>query len=278
LQLKIVTYYGFILVSIAMVVGIFIFKHKKHKDESYSQKLIYFIIREYPILVTIVIAYVLFNYVYFVSKFNKLDFTQLFNTVWMQWNKVIELIVKLLKLIFKTVLQKDIIKIIIIGYFASKILLNENLFEKLKYFISQIQEISFKDFSVKTQEAKKEQEIKEKEIEQIKEQEKTGDLQLEEAAKKIKDTELKKEIIALMVDNDKLVKYIDRFINKGSSSVVIPINLIPNKISLTAIEKLFDYEMGSNSIKLLRIKSEKNSIVKETFNELLSKNIIYCNE
>jgi hypothetical protein len=264
----------FIPILASIVVASFCFKSKSN-EESYSKKIILFIKKEYPIIVTFLLGYIAYNYLYYRSKFTIFSSTEVYNIIWFQWDSVINWNIKLLKLVVKSLFSESILKVIIIGYLVGKFLLNQDIFEKIKYFISQIREINIKDFSIKTQEAIIQQQIKEKEIESIKREEQSGDIMSEEAKMKIKTTEIEKEVIALMVDNSKIVKYIDRFINKESSSITIPLNLIPQKISLTTIEKLFNYEMGFGAIKLIGIKPEKLEIVKEVFSELLEKGIIY---
>jgi hypothetical protein len=266
-----------IVLAVCIIIVCISFKHKdKSKDNSISQKLLFIFKREYPIFVMFFIGYFIFNYIFHTSKLKSFEGKVVLSLMWEQWNAVINWGIQLTKLIIKSIFKESILKVLIIGYLATKILINENIFEKLKFFILQIREINFKDFSIKTQEAIKEQQAKDKEIEEIKKEEKSGSIRPEEAQSRIKDTEAEKEIIALLIDNDRIVKYIDNFINKKSNNIRIPINIVPKKINLTAIDKLFIYEIGPTSVKLMGIKPEKLEIVKEVFNELLMKGIIYC--
>lgn len=263
-----------ILIASFVIVGSFVLKNKS-KENSYSKKIILVIQNEYPIAIFLLVSYIMFNYLYISTKYSSFNIENVFIIVWNQWSTLVGWNITLLKLIIRSIFLESILKIIIIGYFISKILLNQDAFEKIQYFISQIKEISFKDFCIKTQEAKVEEKIKEKEIESIKAEEKSGNLETGDARTKIRNAELEKEIIALMIDNNKLVKYIDKFINRRSSSIIIPLNLFPRKLSLTEIDKLFVYEIGTGSVKLLGLKEDRIELIKNVFNNLLAKGIIY---
>ncbi|MGK0469399.1 hypothetical protein [Clostridium sp.] len=265
---------GVILIAFFTIVISFIIKNKSKKD-SYSKKIIVVIQNEYPIIVFLLVSYIIFNYLYISMNYSSFNIKKIFSVVWNQWDTLVGWNIELAKLIIKSIFSESILKMIIIGYFISKILLNQDVFEKIKYFMTQIKEINYKDFSIKTQEAKAEEEIKEKEIENIREEEQTGHLKSHEAKDKIRDAELEKEIIALIIDNNKLVKYIDRFVNKNSSSIIIPLNLFPKKFSLTEIDKLFNYEIGTGSVKLFGLKKDRIGLVTNVFNRLLDKGIVY---
>lgn len=265
---------AFPLTCTIIIVLLFYIKNKQD-DNSISIKVLRLIIKEYPLLISLLLLYISVNFINFSSKYDILDTKIVYNTLYNQINKSLNSLLKGIIFIFKSMFETQVLKIIIISYFATKILTSEDMFLKIKYFISQIKEINFKDFSLKTQEAKIEQSIKEKEIETIIKKKNDGSLNEEEAEEQIRNAEIKKEIIAIMIDNAKIVRYIDSFINKSSTSIALPKNLIPSKIALSAIDRLFEYELGINSIKLKGIIPEKVNLVKEVFNELTEKGIIY---
>lgn len=267
--------YIFLLGCILLVAFSF-YRKNKVNDNSFSFKLVSIIKKEYPLFLLLIMSYFIYNYIYMRSKGIELNLNNSYKILWEQWNKLFLNIGFILNEIFKVILNIEVVKVLIIGWFTIKVLFNENMLENFKYIVSQIKEINYKDISIKAQEAESIKNIKEKEIEDIKVQEKEGKIDSQYAEEKIKNAKTKAEVIAIMIDNNEIVKYIDTFINKDSKNIIIPKNLIPKIISLSNLEKLFLFDLTFNSIKLTGIKPEIYNIVKETFDELKNKGIIYC--
>ncbi|MBU5483709.1 hypothetical protein KQI86_05155 [Clostridium sp. MSJ-11] len=267
--------YIFLLGCILLVAFAF-YRKNKVNDNSFSFKLVSIIKKEYPLFLLLIMSYFIYNYIYMRSKGIELNLNNSYKILWEQWNKLFLNIGFILNEIFKVILNIEVVKVLIIGWFTIKVLFNENMLENFKYIVSQIKEINYKDISIKAQEAESIKNIKEKEIEDIKVQEKEGKIDSQYAEEKIKNAKTKAEVIAIMIDNNEIVKYIDTFINKDSKNIIIPKNLIPKIISLSNLEKLFLFDLTFNSIKLTGIKPEIYNIVKETFDELKNKGIIYC--
>ncbi|MEW9097083.1 MAG: hypothetical protein AB2417_18555 [Clostridiaceae bacterium] len=267
--------YIFLLGCILLIVFSF-YRKNKVNDNSFSFKLVSIIKKEYPLFLLLIMSYFIYNYIYMRSKGIELNLNNSYKILWEQWNKLFLNIGFILSEIFKVILNIEVVKVLVIGWFTIKVLFNENMLENFKYIVSQIKEINYKDISIKAQEAESIKNIKEKEIEDIKVQEKEGKIDSQYAEEKIKNAKTKAEVIAIMIDNNEIVKYIDTFINKDSKNITIPKNLIPKIISLSNLEKLFLFDLTFNSIKLTGIKPEIYNIVKETFDELKSKGIIYC--
>ncbi|OPD33715.1 hypothetical protein AL714_17975 [Clostridium botulinum] len=255
----------FFIINVIVLIICFYVKNKNF-DNSLSSKFLYILKKEYPLIIALIIIYIFCNYIYLVDKKIAVNYNSGINLLNVQGKKISKFMKYVFGNIFSSIFEKEIFKIIIIGFFSTKILLNDGLFERFKYFINQIKEINFKDLSIKTQEAKNE--IKNIEAKQP---EFNSDIVIKEEKSRIK-----KEIIAIMIDNVEIVKYLDKFINGYQEYLIIPKNAIPQKVSLSALEKLFVVDIGINSIKLLGIKPELFSLVNETFQELLTKGIIYC--
>ncbi|WP_315120199.1 hypothetical protein [uncultured Clostridium sp.] len=275
LNRTLVSDYIFLLGCILLIAFSF-YKKNKVDDNSFSFKIVSIVKKEYPLFLLLIMSYFIYNYIYMRSKGIELNLNNSYKILWEQWNNLLLSTRFILNEIFKVILNIEVVKVLIIGYFAIKVLFNENMFENFKYIVSQIKEINYKDISIKAQEAESIKDIKEKEIENIKVQEREGKIDPKYAEEKIKSAEIKAEIIAIMIDNNEMVKYIDAFINKDSKNIIIPKNLIPKIISLSNLEKLFVFDLTFNSIKLTGIKPEIYNMVKETFDELKDKGIIYC--
>lgn len=273
-----------ILILVPSVISIFIilflfYKKSKKVDKSISLKIIEILRKEYPIIIGILLLLFIFNYMYYMIYIVNLSKDIFCRFIWNQCNSFLLSVKDILGRMFKLLFQTDILKIIIIGYFINKILINEDIFERLKYFISQIKELNvLGKVSLKISQAEEEKNNAEKEIETIEKKREEGEVAKEEAELKIKENKLKSEIIAILLDNKEIVNYLNAFINNNTKRILVPKNMIPDKILMAPLERLFLYELGVNSIKLLGIKPDIYSIVVKTYDELLSKGIIYCKD
>ncbi|MCI9978031.1 hypothetical protein JY742_18040 [Clostridioides difficile] len=83
------------------------------------------------------------------------------------------------------------------------------------------------------------------------------------------------DIMQVMIDNEKIIDIIEKFISKPNSKMDIPLNLIPRLYKLETIAKIFDYTLKSNSLRILSIKKEIEPTLIDVYNELKEKCIIY---
>ena len=84
----------------------------------------------------------------------------------------------------------------------------------------------------------------------------------------------KSRIESLIIDSPFLASIIDAYVKRGSK-ISINLNLIPYKVKLSSIEEIFEYKLKANSIEIIRLKPEIESLVIDTFKELMEKGIIY---
>lgn len=85
----------------------------------------------------------------------------------------------------------------------------------------------------------------------------------------------KKEILELLIDNDKIVNLIEKYL-MTSRPIKIPLTSIPRIYKVEEIGKIFEYKTSPSAIKIISIKKDIEPILIDVFTELKEKNIIYC--
>ncbi|MBW4868887.1 MAG: hypothetical protein KZY61_09600, partial [Clostridiaceae bacterium] len=206
---------------------------------------------------------------------NNITLSIVLNFLWNKIDRIKDFILIKLSLIFDSLLSEGILKIIIILCFTKKIVFNSDIFDYLKEFTRNIKEFSYKDLIVRLDGINKEND---KQIEEIKCKQKKGQLEEEEAEEAINEIKKKKELSALMVDNPLIVRYLNEFIRYKSECIVIPINMVPKKVKLHDLQKIFLYDVNRSSIKIIGLNKNNEKLIIEAFNELLCEEIISCSE
>lgn len=157
----------------------------------------------------------------------------------------------------------DVTKVIIITAFLMFLFKGTSIDEIIKI----IKNIEVKGVKIEMKEIEKTKKKEEKKIEDLKHEEGQNN-ELIIAHNRIK-------LMQIIIDNPIMAKWIYKYINRSTRSISIPLNLIPDVISIDVISQVFDYEIKSNSIKLTGIKLDLKPTVIEVFNELINKGIIY---
>lgn len=274
------------LIGLVLIILSFYIKNK-NKDNSYSMRLLLLIKKEYPILCFVFIGYILYNYIFLTLKSIKINPINFVEQLFKHGQNLIDLIGYVVFKILNVTLNMDIFKIIFIGYFINKLLTNKNLFLRFKEILKQIKEFSYGDFSmkVKEDEARKEQnkideEIKNKVFSSDEESHVYKNNSENDRTtfkyKEVDKKKIKKELIALMIDNTRIVNYLYDFIKGNAEEKIIPLNLIPKKIKLYELQKVFTYKETHTAIIINGLNNDIKDLIKETFEDLWNKGIIYC--
>ncbi len=258
----------YIVGLIIIIIFAFLIKNYSKKDTSITRQLIDVLKREYPLILFCLAIYLIHCYNITILNSKTVESNTFINLLRNDITKTIETIFSSIVKAFNTLLSESILRIIVIGYIANKIFNNEELFKRFKSIFSGIKEIQYKGLLIKNA-----QEATEKEIKDLKEKAESGDIN---AQIEINKKNLKKELVALMIDNDRIVKYLKMFIIDRYSSIKLPKNLIPNKVRLYELEKFFIYEVSVNSIILMGINPDLEELISETYHELVDKEIIHC--
>lgn len=88
---------------------------------------------------------------------------------------------------------------------------------------------------------------------------------ISENEEKIKLSKSKIDLINLMIDDTYIMEILRRFLKSNKSSVTIPMNIFKRKTSLDNINKIFDYEISVNSVKIVGIKANVKDLVCEIY-------------
>lgn len=200
--------------------------------------------------------------------YKNLKFTSILKMFILVYNKILIALYYLVKNLFDAIIQENILIIITTGVVV--ILVLEQL-KKMDVF-KNISSIEFKDFKVE----------KAIEAKAIEEHSVTNDKvnnnnthQTDENVEEGSDiNKNKSRIESLIIDSPFLASVIDVYIKRGSK-ISINLNLIPYKVKLSSIEEIFEYKLKANSIEIIRLKPEIESLVIDTFKELMERGIIY---
>ncbi|WP_195958985.1 hypothetical protein [Clostridium saudiense] len=186
------------------------------------------------------------------------------------YNKILMILYYLVKNLFDAIIQENILIIITTGVVVMLVL---DKLKKMDVF-KNISSIEFKDFKV----------IKAIEAKTIEEHSVTNDTDninnnqgKDENVEDVSSDDTKNNksrIESLIIDSPFLASIIDAYVKRGSK-ISINLNLIPYKVKLSSIEEIFEYKLKANSIEIIRLKPEIESLVIDTFKELMEKGIIY---
>lgn len=232
-----------------------------------------FIKENYKLIITIIaglfLSLFIINTLYY---YKNLRFNSILKMSILVYNKILMILYYLVKNLFDAIIQENILIIITTGVVVILVL---DKLKKMDVF-KNISSIEFKDFKV----------IKAIEAKTIEEHSTTNDTDntninnnqgkggnVEEGNSG--DTKNNKSRIeSLIIDSPFLASIIDAYLKRGSK-ISINLNLIPYKVKLSSIEEIFEYKLKANSIEIIRLKPEIESLVIDTFKELMEKGIIY---
>lgn len=186
------------------------------------------------------------------------------------YNKILMILYYLVKNLFDAIIQENILIIITTGVVVMLVL---DKLKKMDVF-KNISSIEFKDFKVKKA-------IEAKTIEEHSVTNDTDNINNNQGKdENVEDVSSddtknnKSRIESLIIDSPFLASIIDAYVKRGSK-ISINLNLIPYKVKLSSIEEIFEYKLKANSIEIIRLKPEIESLVIDTFKELMEKGIIY---
>lgn len=186
------------------------------------------------------------------------------------YNNILMILYYLVKNLFDAIIQENILIIITTGVVVMLVL---DKLKKMDVF-KNISSIEFKDFKVKKA-------IEAKTIEEHSVTNDTDNINNNQGKdENVEDVSSddtknnKSRIESLIIDSPFLASIIDAYVKRGSK-ISINLNLIPYKVKLSSIEEIFEYKLKANSIEIIRLKPEIESLVIDTFKELMEKGIIY---
>lgn len=227
-----------------------------------------FIKQNYKLLIIAGLFFFLFiiNTLYY---YKDLRFNSILKMFILVYNKILMTLYYLVKNLFDAIIQENILIIITTGVVVILVL------EKLKTMdvFKNISSIEFKDFKV-------EKSIEPKAIENDSATNDTVNTNNNQATyKNLEDgsggnINNKSHIESLIIDSPFLASIIDAYVKRGSK-ISINLNLIPYKVKLSSISEIFEYKLRANSIEIIRLKPEIESLVIDTFKELIERGIIY---
>lgn len=202
------------------------------------------------------------NFLYVFHYYNNITLINIATNLVVCFNYIGYYIEKLINVL----LEKEILKILVIGIL---IIYGINKF-KFVEILKGITSFELKDFKIKREviSDKLEQNVVPKEI----------DTKLEQSSlSKEIDHESKsyKEIERLFIDCPFMASIVDGYLNSNMRNITINLNLIPYKIKLQQIDIIFEYKIKGNSIILISIKKELESIVIDVFMSLKERGILY---
>lgn len=227
-----------------------------------------FIKQNYKLLIIAGLFFFLFiiNTLYY---YKDLRFNSILKMFILVYNKILMTLYYLVKNLFDAIIQENILIIITTGVVVILVL------EKLKTMdvFKNISSIEFKDFKV-------EKSIEPKTIENDSATNDTVNTNNnQETYENLEDgsggnINNKSHIESLIIDSPFLASIIDAYVKRGSK-ISINLNLIPYKVKLSSIAEIFEYKLRANSIEIIRLKPEIESLVIDTFKELIERGIIY---
>lgn len=227
-----------------------------------------FIKQNYKLLIIAGLFFFLFiiNTLYY---YKDLRFNSILKMFILVYNKILMTLYYLVKNLFDAIIQENILIIITTGVVVILVL------EKLKTMdvFKNISSIEFKDFKV-------EKSIEPKTIENDSATNDTVNTNNnQETYENLEDgsggnINNKSHIESLIIDSPFLASIIDAYVKRGSK-ISINLNLIPYKVKLSSISEIFEYKLRANSIEIIRLKPEIESLVIDTFKELIERGIIY---
>lgn len=207
------------------------------------------------ILITIIVLIIyILNTIYY---FEIITFENLLKNFINAYNYLLDKLEYIFKILIDSISQPEVMSIIFIGIIVKIILKECNRLDILK----NITNIEFKDFKVS----------KEK-VEKIEENTIKNERKLEE--EEIQNKNIENEIERSIIDSPFLASIIDMYLTE-KGKVSINLNIIPEKITLSEISKIFQYKLKANKIEIIKIHSDKESLVVDVFNRLRDKGIIY---
>lgn len=230
-----------------------------------TKKIIRFIKNEYPILIIITVIFTNYNNIeklVYLVDIESIDLKVMLLNFLRNLTLFIMYIFEIINKLIHLLLTKDILKIILIGYFINKTLSQTDIPKGVKQFIDNIKEFSYKDLIIKLTEEKS------RKIEEIELKKESGDIDDTEADEKIVKVIEESEIIALILDNHVIRDYLNNFINLSVKEIKIPINLIGRTIKLYEIQKLFIFETETNCIKIIGLNDKYEETIINVFNNL----------
>ncbi|MEW9093751.1 MAG: hypothetical protein AB2417_01605 [Clostridiaceae bacterium] len=174
------------------------------------------------------------------------------------------------EIILNSIINENTMKIFFIGIFVIYSLKNLDLLG----FINNIKTLQLKDFKLElnkqdAEATKREEEDKIKNLKKNEENLSPTDI------KKIQDAEERAKIIQILIDTPYISNLINMFVNQGKNNVIVPLNLIPDKVNLKDLSEIFEYKLQPNSVKLIKLKVDIQPTIIDVFNQLLKKGIIY---
>lgn len=185
-------------------------------------------------------------------------------------NIILNYIKIIVKVILNSMINENTMKIFFIGIFVLYSLKNLDLLG----FINNIKTLQLKDFKLElnkqdAEATKKEEENKIKDLKKNEQNLSATD------RKKIEDAEERAKIIQILIDTPYISNLINMFVNQGKNNIVVPLNLIPDKVNLKDLSEIFEYKLQPNSVKLIKLRVDIQPTIIDVFNQLLKKGIIY---
>lgn len=193
-------------------------------------------------------------YVYYYYK--KITFTNILSNFVIALNYTGEYLSKLINII----LNEEIIKIIAIGFLIIYGIDRLKLVDSIKQFTT----FEFKDFKMKKEK------LEEDNIDKIE--------TIPNKNISMNDNENKEIIEQLFIDCPFLVSIVDSYVNRNFKDITINLNIIPEKIKLEQIGRIFEYRIKSNTIIIKSMKKDIEATVIDVFKDFESKGIIYVQE
>lgn len=215
------------------------------------------------------ILYILLSLAYVFHYYNVINWSNIITQLIIQFDLLLHYGLRLCSEITKVILDKELLKLIIILMTVLYILKNYNVIDKIVDIVKLIKKVDIKGIEIVMDREDLEKDLK-KEDDKINELSKCPNNKLE-----IDNAKMKKEVLQLMLDSPRIVELIDQFVNFNCKKIKIPRNQIPYKYKLVDIEKIFVTEVSGSTIKILSIRDDIRPTVIEVFNDLVARGIIY---
>lgn len=219
----------------------------------------------YKLVLSLIVIAIIYFLLFVKYKNGEINLINVYNEFMLISKIVFIYIFDVFKNILDLLLTEDIFKIVLISIILIKVIDKYDLIEMLR----DIGKVQIGEISIERLKSMKEQQ--EATIENIENGTDTENKK-DEAKKKL-------EIINILINNPYIVIIINKIINKRIKTLKISLTKIKQeKIDLSTLGKIVDYDLFPQSIKIKNIKEDIKSLVFAVFVELKNNGAIYIPE
>lgn len=219
----------------------------------------------YKLVLSLIVIAIIYFLLFVKYKNGEINLINVYNEFMLISKIVFIYIFDVFKNILDLLLTEDIFKIVLISIILIKVIDKYDLIEMLR----DIGKVQIGEISIERLKSMKEQQ--EATIENIENGTDTENKK-DEAKKKL-------EIINILINNPYIVIIINKIINKRIKTLKISLTKIKQeKIDLSTLGKIVDYDLFPQSIKIKNIKEDIKSLIFAVFVELKNNGAIYIPE